>query len=211
MAWCIEQYRGAASAFHARPLADEPEPTLWWFEVERPALVLGSAQAASHVDAAACARLDVEIVRRHSGGGAVLLWPDEVAWFDIEIPRSHARWDADIARAAWWVGEMVAEAIGDSTLEVHRSGLVRSGWSSVVCFAGMGPGELSRGGRKVLGLSQRRTRSAIRYQCAVYRTWDPGRLHELLAEPRPGRDELAAMVDTASLTLDAVSACLAVR
>lgn len=211
MSWSVEQYRGAASAFHARPLPDNPEPALWWFDVERPALVLGSAQTASHVDAAACARHDVEIVRRRSGGGAVLLLPGQVAWFDIIIPRGHAQWDTDIARAAWWVGETVAHAIGDPTLEVHRGGLVRSNWSSVVCFAGVGPGELTRDGRKVLGLSQRRTRSAIRYQCAVYRGWDPDRLHELLAEPRPGRDELAEMVGTAPLTLEALSTSLSAR
>jgi hypothetical protein len=41
-----------------------------------------------------------------------------------------------------------------------------------VCFAGRGPGEvITADGRKLLGLSQRRTRNWIRLQCLVHRRW----------------------------------------
>jgi lipoate-protein ligase A len=199
--WSVERFRGSAAAFHERPIPTDPVPSLWWFEIEQPAIVLGSAQVDEVVDRDACERLGVEIVRRRSGGGAVLLVPGEVAWFDLVIPRSHPLWDGDIGRAAWWVGDVVVDALGESDGEVHRGGLLTSAWSSTVCFAGLGPGEVRRHGRKLLGLSQRRTRDAARFQCAVYRVWDAGLMHSVLRPPRPSPDELGGFVATADLGL----------
>jgi lipoate---protein ligase len=77
------------------------------------------------------------------------------------------------------LGEAWAEALGDGA-EVHRGGMVHTAWSALVCFAGLGPGEVTRAGRKLVGISQRRTRDAARLQCAVYSTWDPGTLASVL-------------------------------
>jgi lipoate-protein ligase A len=206
--WDVEVVRGAASVFHSRVVGEVPSPALWWFEVESPSLVLGSTQNRSVVDLDACDRLGVEVAQRSSGGGAVLLVPDEVAWFDLVIPRGHPRWDDDVTRAAWWVGDLVSQALGDGGLVVHRGPMERSPWSGLVCFAGLGPGEVTRAGRKVLGLSQRRTRHWIRYQCAIYRTWSPSLLVELLADPKPSAGDLAPLVGTAELRLDDVLAAL---
>ena len=60
---------------------------IWVFDVERPALVLGSTQRPDIVDAEACRRAGVEVVRRRSGGGLVLLEPGNVVWFDVVVPR----------------------------------------------------------------------------------------------------------------------------
>lgn len=204
MAWSVECVRGPAASFHDRPIPEDPTPSLWWFDVERPAIVLGSTQSDDIVDREMCARLGVDMVRRRSGGGAVLLVPSQVVWFDIVIPRGHRHWDPDIGRAAWWVGEMVASALGGEDLEVHRGGLVGSPWSSTVCFAGLGPGEIVLRGKKLLGLSQRRTRHAARFQCAVYRHWDAELMWKVLRDPRPGVDELGGLVATADLDLDSV-------
>lgn len=208
MSWAVEIVRGDAGTFHARQLPEAVSPTVWWFEVDRPALVLGSAQDDTVVDRAACERLGVDVVRRHSGGGAVLLVPGSVIWFDVIIPAGHARWDDDVSRAAWWVGDAVTAAIGDSSLLVHRGPMQTTEWSPLVCFAGLGPGEVTNRGRKVLGLSQRRTRAAIRYQCAVHRTWEPERLLPLLREPRPALEALADLVAPAVVTVDTLLAGL---
>ncbi len=67
-------------------------------------------------------------------------------------------------------------------------------WSSLVCFAGVGPGEVLVGGRKAVGISQRRTKEWARFQCAAYRRWDPAALVGLLAPPRPTEADLAGLV-----------------
>ncbi|MDQ3757058.1 MAG: hypothetical protein M3394_04340, partial [Actinomycetota bacterium] len=63
--------------------------------------------------------------------------------------------------------------------------------SRQVCFAGLGPGEVSVGGRKVVGIAQRRTRFGALFQCAVHRTWDPAPLVARLGLPPAAVDELA--------------------
>jgi lipoate-protein ligase A len=195
--WRVERHRGPASAFHARALPEPIGPTVWVHDVDAPALVLGSAQDDGVVDADACRRAGVEVVRRRSGGGAVLLVPDEVMWVDVVVPAGHARWSDDVGRAAWWLGEAWAAALGPEAT-VHRGALVRTPWSGLVCFAGLGPGEVVLGGRKAMGLSQRRTRAGARFQTAVYRRWEPAALAGLLALPTAERtrlvDELADAV-----------------
>ena len=75
--------------------------------------------------------------------------------------------------------------------------LGRSPWSDVVCFAGLGPGEVrNQAGAKVVGMSQRRTREAARFQCAALARWDPKALVDLLAGDLDGAEltEVAAGV-----------------
>lgn len=176
----MEHHRGSASSFHARPLPSEPVRSVWVHEVTAPALVLGSAQPYGLVDEAAAAAAGVEVVRRRSGGGAVLLVPGEVLWVDVVIPRADPRWVDDVGRSMGWLGEVWADALGVDA-RVHPGPMVTSSWSSLVCFAGLGPGEVTVGGRKAVGISQRRTRDAARFQCAVYSRWDPAALAALLA------------------------------
>jgi lipoate-protein ligase A len=197
--WAVETARGSAAAFHARPVPEGAARAVWVFEPERPALVLGSTQPDATVDAEAAARAGVEVVRRRSGGGAVLLVPGDVVWVDVIVPAGDPRWDDDVGRATWWLGEAWAtalEACGVHGAAVHRGGLVRTPWSAAVCFAGLGPGEVTVDGRKVVGISQRRTRTAARFQCAVYRRWDPEALVALLAPPRPTSAAVADLAAT---------------
>jgi lipoate-protein ligase A len=190
--------------FHAR-VVDEPTPrSVWLLEVDRPALVLGSAQPEADADATACAAAGVEIVRRRSGGGAVLLVPREVLWVDVIVPRGDPRWVDDVGHAFHWLGDAWADALaacGVAGAVVHRGAMVRTPWSALVCFSGRGPGEVVLGERKVIGMSQRRTRSWARFQCAVYRRWDPAALAALLAVAPP-LDELADVAVAVPVPLD---------
>jgi lipoate-protein ligase A len=199
MDWSVSLHRGGAGAFHARPLPDPAERALWWFEVERPALVLGSAQRFDVVDAAAASAAGVEVVRRHSGGGAVLVEPAGTIWLDVVLPAGDPLWEADVGRAFHWLGRAWAAALADAGLaaEVHLGPLIRSEWSPLVCFAGLGPGEVTVGGRKVVGIAQRRTRSAARFQCAAVTRWAPAEIAGLLALDAGDRRRLAAdLADT---------------
>ncbi len=57
---------------------------------------------------------------------------------------------------------------------------MRTRWSDLVCFAGLGRGEVTVAGRKVVGISQRRTRDGARFQCAVLHHWNPAALLDAL-------------------------------
>ena len=82
-------------------------------------------------------------------------------------------------------------------------------WSAWVCFAGLGPGEVTVGGRKVVGLSQRRIREAVLFQCCVAQRWEPERLLALLAldddERARGAAELAGVAAGIGTGVDVVS------
>jgi lipoate-protein ligase A len=151
--------------------------------VERPALVLGSGQRDSDVDLESAAAAGVDIARRRSGGGAVLVEPGAVIWVDLVIPAGDPLWQPDVGQATWWVGATWASALEAAVgiqAEVWRGGMQRSPWSARVCFAGLGPGEVCIDGKKTVGISQRRTRAAALFQTAALLRWDPGALLSLL-------------------------------
>jgi lipoate-protein ligase A len=204
----VEHLAEAPSAFHARGLPDPVERAVWVCEPDRPGLVLGSAQRQAVVDAAACRRAGLEVVRRRSGGGAVLVVPGDLLWLDVLLPASDPLWERDVSRAFLGLGDVWSRALADLGVvaEVHRGGLVRSPWSELVCFAGLGAGELTvraadGAPAKVVGLSQRRTRAGARFQCAALLRWDPAALIALLdpgslpgpeSSVRPALDGVAA-------------------
>lgn len=184
-AWRVERVAGSAGELHARRLPEPLEPSVWVLEVERPALVLGSTQSDDVVDHDATTAAGVEVVRRRSGGGAVLLRPGEVTWVDVLVPTDHPRAEPDVGKAFAWLGRAWAAAVARSVLgarpEVHEGPLERTRWSGLVCFAGAGPGEVRLGGAKVVGMAQRRTKGGALFQCAALLEWRPARLLERLA------------------------------
>jgi lipoate-protein ligase A len=204
-AWLVERLCGPAAELHARELVGPVRRTVSVFSVERPALVLGSTQPDSHVDRAAVALAGVDLVRRRSGGGAVLVLPEVSLWVDVVVPRGDECWDDDVARATWWLGEAWGAAMADlgvADATVHRGAFAASRWSPLVCFAGLGAGEVSVGGRKLVGISQRRARAGARFQCLVQRRGDLGPLLALLALDAADRAEAGTDLADVATGLD---------
>jgi lipoate---protein ligase len=194
--WQVHRLRDGAAALHSRPWPSPPSPSVWVLDVDRPALVLGSTQPDGLVDHEAAARAGVDVVRRRSGGGAVLVEPGGTVWVDVVVPPGDPLWDDDVGRAAHWVGEAWVAALartGTAGATVHTGGLVTTPWSRQVCFAGLGPGEVVVGGRKVVGVAQRRTRHGARFQVAALLRWEPEALLRLLRLEDPD----AALADVA--------------
>lgn len=211
MTWTTLHLTGGAGELHGRDL-ELGGRTITVLEVDRPALVLGSTQPAEHVDGEACEAVGVDVVRRRSGGGAVLLLPGRSTWVDVTITRDDPLWDDDVGRAAHWLGEAWVEAmatLGCDGATVHTGPILETAWSRRVCFAGVGPGEVLVGGRKLVGVSQRRTREGARFQCAVHRAWDPVGLLGLLHLDEGER--VRALVDLADVAtgIDAPAAAVA--
>ncbi len=156
------------------------------------ALVLGSGQRPDVVDVAAARRRNLPVLRRRSGGGAVLVRPGELLWVDVLVPRSDPLWHPDVGRAFEWLGKAWQRALAACGVagEVHAGPYEPGPWGSLVCFAGRGPGELIVEGAKVLGLSQRRSSTCARFQSGLLRHWVPDALTGLLALPPPERSAL---------------------
>jgi lipoate-protein ligase A len=180
-----------AERFHARELLADPTPRVVECRATDPALVLGSAQRRDVVDVDAAREHDVDVTRRRSGGGAVLVVPDEIVWFDVVVPADDARFAGaanDVTSSMRWLGSHVLaalRALGVGDVATHAGPMECSDWCRLICFAGIATGEVTVGGRKLVGVSQRRARQASRFQCAVHTVWSPDRLLALLAAPRP--------------------------
>lgn len=103
------------------------------------------------------------------------MWVDgQLVWVDVIVPHAHRAAEGDVGRAMWFIGDMWAAAIPGSV--VHRGPMVRTAHSGQICFSGLGPGEVTIGGRKVVGISQRRTREGALFQCGALLKWDPAPL-----------------------------------
>lgn len=150
------------------------------------AVVLGSAQSRQVLDEHAVRERGVDVLRRRSGGGAVLLEPGEQIWIDLWLPRHDRLWDDDVVSSSWWLGDTWVRALqsaGADGLTVHRGRASVDERSRLVCFAGVGPGEVTTGECKVVGLSQRRTRRGALFSMMLLRQWQPTSLATLLSEP----------------------------
>ena len=176
-----------AGELHARPIANDARVEV--LTTSRPAVVLGSTQSHELVDFDRATELGFEVTRRRSGGGVVILQPHDHAWIDVTVPRDHPLWLDDVERATWWLGEAwctaLASTAGVGKWAVHHDRLAAHGPDRAVCFAAVGPGEVTRDGRKVVGISQRRTKDAARFQCTVFTEIDLDLHASLLRMPLP--------------------------
>ncbi|HYN32656.1 MAG TPA: hypothetical protein VES40_08530 [Ilumatobacteraceae bacterium] len=205
-----------AAHSHALIVPDPAPMEIWWHEITSPALVLGSTQPADDVDQQACRHGGVELVRRRSGGGAVLLVPGSVTWVDVIVPVGSPGWADDVHVPMVWLGRhiagVLAELLGERTVSVHEGPMVASEWSSAVCFDGLGAGEVLVDGNKLVGISQRRTRHAARLQCCWYSEYDPAALVGLFDPAhRPAVGDLQPVATLPRSITDAIPAALALR
>ncbi len=185
--WSVERRVDTVGAMHGPwpdPGATQRRTVALCSVVGHRTIVLGSAQSIDVVDRERALCHDVEVVRRGSGGGAVMVGPAEQVWMDVWIPRGDPLWEDDVVASSWWLGETWAralEGLGAPPLVVHRGRAVRTDWSDVVCFAGVGPGEVSSGTAKVVGVAQRRTRQGARLHSMAPLSWEPAPLLALLS------------------------------
>ena len=182
--WQIHNIRDSAEAVHSRELP--AERAIWRASITGSAIVLGSKQSFEIVNQQACDNDGVSVVRRRSGGGVVFLGVNDHLWIDFVIERDDVLWSDDVGRSMWWVGDLWAAALAENEvasrdqLIVHRGGLERNEISDLVCFAGLGPGEVTLHGKKLVGISQRRTRQMARFQCVLHSRWSIGAYEKYL-------------------------------
>ena len=211
-AWPVEPLHATPARIHERDL-DVSRRRLVLCSATTPALVLGSTQPESGFDPEVLAARRIATVRRRSGGGAVLVRPGGILWAEVVLPSTDPLWEADLGRSFLWLGRVWAAALracGVGRVRVHHGPMRRTRWSPTICFAGLGPGEVTVAGRKVLGLAQRRRRDGAVFQCAALLTWEPEETGGLVAGPEDDKrdlvrqlGELAAPVGVAEADLTA--------
>ena len=180
--WVREQWRGAAGLLHERPMPLDGRRRISWLRPTAAAVVLGSTGPDPFGDQHPFGDQRLDVVRRRSGGGAVWLDPEVCTWIDVFVPGGDPLWRSDVGESFGWLGRRVAAAFASLGMGVStcRGPYDAGPGGGLVCFASRGPGEVTVGGRKLVGISQRRTREGARFQCVWYEQFSLGPLESLL-------------------------------
>ena len=207
--------------------AGEAPETLRWYGYDAPAVVLGVGQRETALDQAACREARTAVVRRASGGAAVLANGAMLA-LDVALPAASPLAAADVVESYRWLGMVLAAALrGLAPYEAGRIVLVgaaearadqqaqqaaqpRSAGAlrGLACFGTLSPYEValarpdSAPPAKLVGLSQVRKRGVVLFQVGVYARWRGADLAGLLMLAPEERHALAGELDRriASLT-----------
>ena len=134
-------------------------PTVRFFAWDPPTVSLGYGQALDdHVDAGACRRLGVGLVRRPTGGSAIYHdGPERELTYSIVATNEDLGVTTDLLEAYRWIARALARGLRALGAPVEIIGVPRAkGQAPAFCFARTGRYEIEIGGRKLVGSAQRR-------------------------------------------------------
>ena len=191
-------------------------PTLRFFAWAPPTVSLGYGQRRDdHVDAAACVRLGVGLVRRPTGGSAIYHdGPERELTYSVAATAEDLEVGDDLLLTYEWIGRALRRGLRALGANAELMAARRpEGLSPAFCFARTATWELEIDGRKVVGSAQRRQGTSFLQHGAVLLGVDEPRLRALFPRTRdplstlttlqaalgrrPGFDEVAAALGAA--------------
>jgi len=193
-------------ALLVRHEAGATPPTLRVYGWCQPTLSLGYAQNVQReVDLAACHTQGVAVIRRPTGGRAVL--HDQEVTYSVVMPITLADGLYTITEHYRRIGMALAAALQTLGLPVQlarpqvRATSMRAP-ASPACFAALSRYELSVAGKKMVGSAQKRAQRALLQHGSIPLWMDRQRLFQCLRVPPEHR---AALVQAAYSTMGAVN------
>lgn len=156
---------------------------LRFYEWEAPTLSIGYFQRIHEIDLEACHTTAVSIVRRPTGGRAVLhhqdltyslVIPLRPPWTGLSIADSYERINSCLRRGLEVLG--LAGSIGTASGHAGPAGPAPSPF----CFSAIARHEILVAGKKVIGSAQRRFPAALLQQGSILMDFDPAALLALL-------------------------------
>lgn len=172
-------------------------PALRWYRWPEPALSLGRFQPASDVDEEACRSRGVDVVRRPTGGRALLHGSDLTYSVVMARPAGPA---GAIDAVYGWIAAGLAAGLG-------RLGLVaevahHEGATAAACFSSLRGSDLRVGGAKLVGSAQVHREGAILQHGSVLVHRLDFDETDVLAIPPARRDAERRRLRASTVTLD---------
>jgi lipoate-protein ligase A len=147
---------GASNMARDLELLAEGVPTVRLYAWKPACVSLGYAQPETDIDPKACSEFGLDVVRRPTGGGAILHEEDEVT-YAVVLPRSVG--PQDLFGSYRFIANGVIETLSEFGL---RSGFVEGHTGrDPLCYLREEGVSVSFEGRKISGGAQKRTKTAI--------------------------------------------------
>jgi lipoate-protein ligase A len=187
-------------------IAGTAPPTVRLYGWDPPAVSLGYAQPVdARIDRGALARLGIGLVRRATGGSAILHEsPESEVTYSVVARADDFAGAGDVLETYRVIGVGLVAAlarlgIAAALVPLRRAArrAARRGATPAFCFARTGAFEVVVAGRKVCGSAQRRRRGAFLQHGSLLLAADPGRLAAVF----PGLGDPLAGVTTAAAVL----------
>lgn len=183
-------------------------PTLRVYAWNTPALSLGYAQQADkEVNLSACRQHGVSVIRRPTGGRAVL--HDCEVTYSVVLPAALSQEPNTTTLSEHYrrIGLALTAALQQLGLPVYfervrRRPLSPRRLSSPACFSALARYEISAAGRKIVGSAQKRTRKSLLQHGAIPLKINRERLFQCLQTPS---HQQVAVVQEAYRTMTAVN------
>jgi lipoate-protein ligase A len=181
-------------------LAGEAPPTVRCFGWRPAAVSLGYGQPLDGIDRAACDRLGIGLVRRPTGGSAILHEdPALELTYSVVARGGDFPGAEDLLETYRVLGGGLAAGLRRLGVEAEVVPLVRerSGPAPTFCFARTGAYEITVAGRKLAGSAQRRQGGGFLQHGSLLLDADPERLRAVfprVADPLAGITTVAAVL-----------------
>ncbi len=201
----------------SRVLTSGP-PTVRFYGWRPPTVSLGYAQPLDGtIDRDRCAALGIGLVRRPTGGSAILHeGPEREVTYSVVAREGDFEGADDVLETYRVIGQGLVAGLARLGVAAQLAPLVRGrsepGGAPAFCFRRTGAYEIAVGGRKLIGSAQRRQRGAFLQHGSVVLDADPARIRAVFpaeVDPTGGMTTLADALG-APPARDAVVAALTV-
>ncbi|MGH8070999.1 MAG: lipoate--protein ligase family protein [Candidatus Entotheonellia bacterium] len=162
--------------------------TLRFYTWSPPALSLGYGQPIeSDIDLTQCQALGIDVVRRPTGGRAVL--HDHEVTYSLVISANDPRVTSGILAAYLTISQALIRGLSylgitAELLPLRRGVPLPSDRASPVCFATPSSYEVAVAGRKIIGSAQRRAHDVIMQHGSIPLSWDLKKMYAVFGSPQ---------------------------
>jgi lipoate-protein ligase A len=177
-------------------------PTLRFYGWAPPCLSLGRSQPAADADLPACRAAGVDLVRRPTGGRAIL-HTDELT-YSITLLSSDPRAAGGVVESYRRLSEGLLAGLRRLGIEAVQARGQRKPASDLtaICFDTPSDYEITAGGRKLIGSAQWRSRGRVLQHGALPLNGDLSRIVSYLSMPDAERETQRRALGASALTLE---------
>jgi len=191
----------ACDYYFARRIVPAGEPLLRLYTWENPTISLGFHQKTTEVDFTACENDGIEIVRRPTGGRAILHW-GEITYCMI-VPASEHSGKQVLQEIYRKIHLGILNALNETGAGVALAGNNKKPQPhNPLCFASSAGSELELGGKKVVGSAQRLVASTVLQHGSILLTDQHLQLPKYLRLPPVKREQLQVQLREKSTHLN---------